>query len=151
MKRLALLEWALPHMEQSDGWFEIYAVWLLARPFAPRSAAAPHEAERVIARMRAIASSATSEATATARGHLRSRCIDPRAAERIGAASERREIGLHDAGRDDAGGDARLPASRDGGVRLSAKSSCALAIIRRRCPKSKAPSAGRVSMDTGDC
>lgn len=49
-----LLEWALPHMEQSDGWFEIYASGFhtAARIAFGRGVG---EAERVIARMRAVA------------------------------------------------------------------------------------------------
>jgi LuxR family maltose regulon positive regulatory protein len=50
----ALLEWALPHIEQSDGWFESYASGFCtaARAAFGRSAA---EGERIIARMRTIA------------------------------------------------------------------------------------------------
>ena len=50
----ALLEWALPHIEQSDGWFEIYASGFCtaARAAFGRSAA---EAEKIIVRMRALA------------------------------------------------------------------------------------------------
>src|SRR5690606_19773894 len=51
---MALLDWALPHMEQSDGWFEIYASGFCTaiRAAFGKSAA---EAERMIARMRATA------------------------------------------------------------------------------------------------
>jgi LuxR family transcriptional regulator, maltose regulon positive regulatory protein len=52
---MTLLDWALPHMEQSDGWFEIYASGFCTaiRAAFGKSAA---DAERMIARMRAIAS-----------------------------------------------------------------------------------------------
>lgn len=51
---MTLLEWALPHMEQSDGWFEIYASGFgtAIRAASGRSAS---EVERMIARMRVIA------------------------------------------------------------------------------------------------
>lgn len=51
---MALLEWALPHMEQSDGWFEIYASGFgtALRAAFGRSAT---EVERIITRMRATA------------------------------------------------------------------------------------------------
>ena len=51
---LELLEWALPHMERSDGWFEVYASAFGA---AIRSTLStnPDEAHAVIARMRATA------------------------------------------------------------------------------------------------
>lgn len=51
---MALLDWALPHMEQSDGWFEIYASGFCT---AIRAAfgKSPAEAERLIAGMRTIA------------------------------------------------------------------------------------------------
>ncbi|MBL8267202.1 LuxR C-terminal-related transcriptional regulator [Steroidobacter sp.] len=50
----ALLDWALPHMEQSDGWFEIYASGFCT---AIRAAFgnSPAEAERMLMRMRTIA------------------------------------------------------------------------------------------------
>ena len=50
----AMLDWALPHIEQSDGWFEIYASGFCtaARAAFSRSAA---EAERIIGRMRSLA------------------------------------------------------------------------------------------------
>lgn len=50
----SLIEWALPHMEQSDGWFEIYASGFhtAARISFGRSVG---DAERVIARMRTVA------------------------------------------------------------------------------------------------
>lgn len=49
-----LLEWALPHMEQSDGWFEIYASGFhtAARIAFGRASG---EADRIIERMRAVA------------------------------------------------------------------------------------------------
>ncbi|MET0534575.1 MAG: LuxR C-terminal-related transcriptional regulator [Steroidobacter sp.] len=49
-----LLEWALPHMEQSDGWFEIYAsgFYTATRLAFSRGGGEP---ERIIARMRAVA------------------------------------------------------------------------------------------------
>jgi LuxR family maltose regulon positive regulatory protein len=52
---MALLDWALPRMEQSDGWFEIYASGFCtaARAAFGRSNA---DAQRIIERMRSIAS-----------------------------------------------------------------------------------------------
>ena len=52
---MALLDWALPHMDQSDGWFDIYASGLCT---ATRAAFGKNadEARRMIDRMRAIAS-----------------------------------------------------------------------------------------------
>lgn len=51
---MALLDWALPHMEQSDGWFEIYASGFCTaiRVAFGKSAS---EADRIIARMRTVA------------------------------------------------------------------------------------------------
>ncbi len=51
---MALLEWALPHMEQSDGWFDIYASGFCTawRAAFGRSAG---EAQQVVERMRALA------------------------------------------------------------------------------------------------
>ena len=59
-KALALLEWALPHVEQSDGWFDVYAAGFCT---AIRAAFGKSlsEAEAMIARLRALA----------ARRHLR--------------------------------------------------------------------------------
>jgi LuxR family maltose regulon positive regulatory protein len=59
-KALALLAWALPHVEQSDGWFDLYASGFCTaiRAAFGRSLV---EAEATIARMRALA----------ARRHLR--------------------------------------------------------------------------------
>ncbi len=87
---MALLDWALPHMEQSDGWFEIYAAGFCTaiRADFGKSAA---DAERMIARMRAIASGTTSHATATARRYLRSRIADPRRPERLSSRACRED------------------------------------------------------------
>jgi LuxR family maltose regulon positive regulatory protein len=53
-KALALLEWALPHAEQSDGWFDVYAAGFgtAIRAAFGRSLS---EADTMIGRMRALA------------------------------------------------------------------------------------------------
>ena len=51
---MALLEWALPHMEQSDGWFDIYASGFCTATRAAFGRGAG-EAEEMIARMRTLA------------------------------------------------------------------------------------------------
>lgn len=51
---MTLLEWALPHLEQSDGWFEIYASGFGTAIRAAFGKSAT-EVERMLARMRAIA------------------------------------------------------------------------------------------------
>ena len=52
----ALLGWALPHMEQSDGWVDVYAAAYLTEARALAGEGALEEASAVIARARRIAS-----------------------------------------------------------------------------------------------
>ncbi|HVK80269.1 MAG TPA: hypothetical protein VM915_06630, partial [Verrucomicrobiae bacterium] len=52
----ALLEWALPHMEQSDGWVDVYATAYFTEARALAGEGANEEAVAVIARARRLAS-----------------------------------------------------------------------------------------------
>lgn len=52
----ALLEWALPHMEQSDGWVDVYAAAYFTEAHALAGEGALDEAWAVIARARRVAS-----------------------------------------------------------------------------------------------
>lgn len=53
----ALLEWALPHMEQSDGWFDVYAAAFFTAARAAAADGTLDEAHAVIARARQVAES----------------------------------------------------------------------------------------------
>lgn len=51
----ALLDWALPHMEQSDGWFDVYAVAFFTAARAAAAESSLDEARAMIARARRVA------------------------------------------------------------------------------------------------
>lgn len=52
----ALLDWALPHMEQSDGWVDVYAAAYFTEAHAQAGEGALHEAWAILARARRVAS-----------------------------------------------------------------------------------------------